>query len=114
MALEKNDLKQIEKITRKVTGEIVTKEVGDLARITAKGFQEVHQEIDGLKKDVGGLKKDVGGLKKDVGGLQQDVWRIEKKLDAEADWRDRISSPKMKNHERRIIKIEQHLGLKSD
>jgi len=100
--LEQNDLKQIEKIVDKTTNKIVNKvverEVDNLAQITANGFTKVHQEI--------------GGLKKDVNYLQEDVERIERKLDAEMRWRDDFASPKMKEHERRIIRLEAALKLK--
>lgn len=45
-----------------------------------KGFQNVQDQLNGIKTDVAGLKTDVAGLKTDVAGLKTDVADVKTRL----------------------------------
>lgn len=67
----------------------------------------VQNEVEPIKTDVSSLKQDVGVLKRDVGSLKKDMKHVKKTVDVMIDLFDRQD---IKLH-KRVVRIEEHLGL---
>lgn len=85
--LSKNDIQQIREVVR----------------------EEVTLQVDPLKQDIGGLKQGMTTVKKDLKSLHAKTSHIQKTLDVAINMFDRNHI----NHEKRIKKVELHLGLSS-
>lgn len=131
MPLNKEDLRQIETVVNKVVdtkidsvnkridikidgvnklidkkidsvNELIDKKIDSLAEMTARGFEEVNQRFKQVDQRFDRLEEQ----------NNRDHEILERKLDAEMKWRDEFASPKFKDFERRIIRIECKLNLK--
>ncbi len=81
-----------------------------------KGQEELKKDVGGLKKDVGGLKKDVGGLKteqKAQGVTLKKLTTLANKTNKSVNLMAGNFDEDIVSNERRIDRIEDHLGLPS-
>lgn len=125
--LTKSDLQQIQTIIRN--------EVYGQAKPIKNGLENISSDVNDLKTDVSGLKSDVNDLKTDVSGLKSDVNELKTDVSGlksdvtklTVDMKGVKKSLKyltktvdiiVKNYdendvklERRVMKIEKHIGL---
>lgn len=94
------------KKSKKATLNTLATSIEELARITAKGFENTAKDIGGVKADVADLKSDVHALKSDVQVLQTDVSDIKLRLDNLA--------PKfeVRDLEKRVVRLEEKAGIR--
>lgn len=88
----------------------------DLNQIGQIIDERLEKGLKPIKKDMSGMKQDVGTLKQDVGDLQKDMKYLKKKINRI----DKTVSLTVRNYdegdvrlERRVGKIEEHIGLTS-
>ena len=73
-----------------------------LEQLILPHFDNIYKNIDDIKKNMA-TKKDIEDVREDISALQTDFDSMNRKLDAEINWRDDAS--------KRLKKVEVKLGF---
>jgi uncharacterized coiled-coil DUF342 family protein len=74
---------------------------------------EIRKDIDGIHHDIDGIHKDIDGIRGDIKKLDKKIDDIDQKLDTALEAigeNDQETHKHLKNHERRIKKLETKLA----
>jgi archaellum component FlaC len=96
-----------------------------IARAITQQTSDIRLDISDIRQDMSGIKQDVSGIKDDISGLKHDVQQLDKRVGSlgmkvdngfsgiaeileDMNSRNDVSGTHLKDHERRVTRLEQH------